>query len=646
MTTSAFDRAWRLALANRRFSLGIVLIGLLAAFLLLLALIVTTATVDLLVSQGTLVVPLVEQDAIASSFDRQPDEVGTQWVKYRNSGLLPLVWRARSTPTGPTLARAYHGIGSLQHNQAALVTLLVVSSAILGAYFFVSYLLEWSISAAAQATGSHLRQMLHQQVMQIGACDLPGDLEPPPCELFTENVDTIVAALQRRGNIVVRLLTVSSVLVVAALFANVWITLAGLLTAVLLWWLLYVIDSRVARHRQSLHRDRAEQTMNTLLEDLDRAPLVLGYGLRDDAAGTFEQRLAMYERSSLARDTSRIQFFPLVAIVFLVGVCLVVALAGTNVLRQSPPLSLATAVFLGSSLTVGLWPLLRISRATALRSDALRAARDVYQYLDREPNVVESPHAKSLTTIQQGITFEGVAIRDRAGKTLVAGLDFSLPMGCHLALLSTEDRLPPAVSCLLPRFRDPCEGRVLLDGVDVRDFSLDSVRRQVALVVQRGLLFTGTVRENITCGDPQFDLPQAAEAAKRAQIYHLIQQLPNGFETVIGQHGTALAPWDAFRIGLARAVLRDPSVFVIEEPKATPDAATAARMEHCLGMLLEGKIAILLPTRLATLRDANQVILVHESRIVDQGTHAELLHRSDLYRHLLYVKFNAYDNGL
>ncbi len=646
MANSAFDRAWSLALVNRRFSLGIVFVGLLAGSLLLLALLVTSAAVDLLVSQGTLVVPTAQQRAIAALLNRQPDEVGTQWVKYSDSGLLPLVWRARSSMAGSALARMYRNIGSLQHNYAALLTLLVVFAAVVGAYFFVSSVLEWSIAAAAQATGSGLRQALHQQVMHLGACDLPGALEADPRELFTEKVDTIVAALQRRGIITVRLLTVSSVLIVAALLANVWITLAGLLTAMLLWWLLHALDQRVAGYRRSLHHDRATQTMNTLLEDLDRAPLVLGYGLRDGTGDSFGRRLALHEHSVLARDTSRVQLFPLVAIVFMVGACLVVALAGMNVLRKSPPLSPAAAFFLASSLTVGLWPLRRITWATELRPMAQRAARDVYRYLDREANVVEPPHAKTLATIQQHITFQGITIRDRAGKTLVTGLDLSVRPGCHLALLSTDDRLAAALSCLLPRFRDPCQGRVLIDDVDLREFSLDSVRRQVALVVQRGLLFTGTVRENITCGDPRFGLPQAAEAARQAQIYHLIQHLPNGFETVIGQHGAALAPWDAFRIGLARAVLREPSVFVIQEPTADLDTATGELMEHCLGMLLEGRTAILLPTRLATLRNADQVVLIHEAQLVDQGTHAELLHRSDLYRHLLYLKFNTFGNGL
>ena len=646
MANSAFDRAWSLALANRRFSLGILFVGLLAGGLLLLALLLATATIDLLVSQGTLVVPTAEQNAIAALLDRQPNVVGSNWVRYSNSGLLPLAWRTRSSPVGLSLARIYREIGPLQHNHTALLTLVVLVAATIGAYFFVSSIVQWSVSAAALSTGSQLREALYQQVMVLGSCDLPGALEPAPRELFTEKVDTIVAALRRRGTIVVRLLTVSSVLIVAALFTNLWITLAGMLTAGLSWWLLHVLDLRVVGRRRSLHNDRTAQAMSTLLGDLDRTPLVLGYGLQDSTADTFQHRLAIHERNALARDTSRIQLFPLVAIVFLVGVCLVVVLAGINVLRQSPSLSLATAVFLGSSLTIGLWPLPRISRALDLRFNAQRASREVYRYLDRKPDVVEASHTKTLSTIQQGIHFEEVTIRDRAGLVLIADLTLKICSGCHVALLSTDDRLGAAISCLFPRFRDPSVGRVLIDDVDLRDFSLDSVRQQVALVVQRGLLFTGTVHENITCGDPRFGLSQAAEAARQTQIYHLIQHLPNGFETVVGQHGAALAPWDAFRIGLARAVLRNPSVFVIEEPSATPDAATAERMEHCLGMLLEGRTAILLPTRLATLRDADQVVLLHETRLVAQGTHAKLLHRSDLYRHLLYLKFNTYGNGL
>lgn len=646
MATTAFDRAWSLANANRRYSLSILLLGFLATIPMLFALLSIAATVDLLATQGTLVAPVDEQVAIATSLNQQPDEVGTNWVVYRNSGLLPLAWRARESFAGPLLSNIYRNIGVLRHNYAALFTLLILSAAGFAAYFVMHFLLNWSISAAAQTTGSQLRTALHRQLMHLGACDLPGPLEPSPRELFTSKVDTIVAALVRRGSIVVSMLTMSLVLLAAALLTNVWITLAGLLTAVLVWWLLHLLSLRVAYRKELLHRDRAAQTMNTLLEDLNRTPLVLGYGLRESAGDSFERRLSIYERAALASDTSRIQFFPLVALVFLGGAFLLVALTGMNILRATPQLSMASAVFLGLTITAGLWPLLRITRATQRLLGAQRAARDVYMYLDREPAVIESTTTKKLATIQQGITFEKVAIRDRAGTTVVDELNLSLSPGCHLAVLSTDDRVAASVACLLPRFRDPCQGRVLIDGTDLRQFSLESIRQQIALVVQRGLLFTGTVRENITCGDPRFGLPQASEAARQAQVYNLIQHLPNGFETVIGQHGVSLDPWDAFRIGLARAVLRNPSVYVIEEPSAELDAPTSELMEHCLGMLTEGRIAVMIPTRLSTLRDADRVALIHESRLVDQGTHAELLHRSDLYRHLLYLKFNTYRSGL
>lgn len=646
MASTAFDRAWSLANANRRFSLSMIFLGLLTALPLLFSLTTASITVDLLVSHGTLVAPIADQDAIANSFSRQPNEIGSKWIVYRNSGLLPLAWRSRASYYGPVLANVYRGFGSLQRNYPALFTLLLLFAASVGVYFCVSLLLNWSIAAAAQSTGSQLRFALYQKMMHLGACDLPGPLEVSPRQLFTEKVDTLIAAIEARGNIIARLIAVSGPLFAAALCTHLWIGVSGLLTTVLVWGLLRIFDRKLVSHRQKLHQDRAALSMSRLLETLDRTPLVLGYGLRDGAGDSFEKRLATYERTALARDTNRVQIVPLVAGVCLVGVCLVTAIVGMNVLRQTPQLSLGSAVFLGLTLAVGFWPLLRSTLAIELMKNAQRAARDIFHYLDREQSVIEVSTPKKLATIQQGIKFEGVTIQDRAGLTLVSDLNLSLVPGCHLALLSSDDRLAPAVSCLLPRFRDPCQGRLLVDDTDLRKFSLDSVRKQVALIAQSGLLFTGTVCENITCGDPRFGLPQAAEAARQAQIFNLIQELPNGFDTVIGEYGETLAPWDAFRIGLARAVLRNPSVYVIEEPKAELDPGTGELMEHCLGMLTEGRITVLIPSRLATLRKVDQVALVHESRLADVGTHAELLHRSELYRHLLYLKFNTYRSDL
>jgi ABC-type multidrug transport system fused ATPase/permease subunit len=174
---------------------------------------------------------------------------------------------------------------------------------------------------------------------------------------------------------------------------------------------------------------------------------------------------------------------------------------------------------------------------------------------------------------------------------------------------------------------------------------LASVRLQAALVMHEGLLFTGTVAENIGCGDPQFLLPQIVDAAKRARAYDFVQRLPQQFNTVVGEHGMRLTNSQQLRIGLARALLRDPTLVILEEPPDEMDAPTAELLDQGIEELAGRRTLIVLPTRLSTLRKLDRVFLFHEGKLVDEGLHTELLQRSELYRHLIYQRFNMFRDG-
>jgi ABC-type multidrug transport system fused ATPase/permease subunit len=201
------------------------------------------------------------------------------------------------------------------------------------------------------------------------------------------------------------------------------------------------------------------------------------------------------------------------------------------------------------------------------------------------------------------------------------------------------------LSYLLPRFYDPYTGQVLMDRKDIRYAMLASVRLQTALVLREALLFTGTVAENIGCGDEQFSQLQITEAAKRARAYDFVQRLPQGFNTVVGEHGMRLTNSQQVRIGVARALLRDPTLAILEEPPDEMDVPTAELLDQAIEALAEKRTLIVLPTRLITLRKLDRVFLFHEGKLVDEGSHNELLQRSELYRHLIYQRFNMFRDG-
>src|SRR5262249_50378397 len=201
--------------------------------------------------------------------------------------------------------------------------------------------------------------------------------------------------------------------------------------------------------------------------------------------------------------------------------------------------------------------------------------------------------------------------------------------GQRVALLGPEDMEKHALVYLIPRFLDPNSGEIRIDGVNLRNVTLDSLRAQTAVVLQHNLVFNDTVANNIGCGDPSFTLPQIIEAAKLAHAHQFIQKLPQGYETAIGEMGHALKISDQFRIALARAILRDPALLIVEEPFAGLDEDSKSLLDDTFSRLLPGRTAIFLAHRLSTIKSCDKVFLLHQGRIEAAGEHRDLLQKND-----------------
>ena len=211
--------------------------------------------------------------------------------------------------------------------------------------------------------------------------------------------------------------------------------------------------------------------------------------------------------------------------------------------------------------------------------------------------------------------------------------------------MGLDEDAKQALVCLIPRLIDPQSGRVLIDGHDLREMTLESIRAQVATVLQADLVFTDSVAANIGLGDPRFELPLIIEAAKVAHAHHFIQDLPHGYDTVIGPLAHYLKPDEQYRIALARAILHDASIVIIEEPNVPLDDATKQLLDDTISRLGQGRTLIFLPHRLSTIRSCSQVIVIHNGRVESVGNPRQLQGESKLYRHLQYVEFNQFAAG-
>jgi ABC-type multidrug transport system fused ATPase/permease subunit len=211
--------------------------------------------------------------------------------------------------------------------------------------------------------------------------------------------------------------------------------------------------------------------------------------------------------------------------------------------------------------------------------------------------------------------------------------------------MSLDEDAKHALVCLIPRLIDPKSGRVRIDGHDLREVTLESIRAQVATVLQADLVFTDSVLMNIGLGDPSYTMPRIIEAAKVAHAHNFIQDLPHGYDTVIGPVGHYLKPDELYRIALARAFLHDPSIVIIEEPAIPPDEDTKNLVDDTISRIAQNRTLIILPHRLSTIRSCQQIIVLHNGRIESIGNPSQLQHDNKLFRHLQYVEFNQFATG-
>jgi ATP-binding cassette subfamily B protein len=233
-------------------------------------------------------------------------------------------------------------------------------------------------------------------------------------------------------------------------------------------------------------------------------------------------------------------------------------------------------------------------------------------------------------------------LADRAGHKLLDDVSLRIAAGSRVAIMASDERTPLALLGLLPRCYDPAAGRVLFDGHDIRKVTLDSLRRETALVSPTGLLRNVSIADNISWGDPKFAPRHITRAAKWAQAYSFVQQLPHGFSTIIDEDSHRLTPSEALRIGLARALLREPSILVLEEPPGDLDPQTAELVDEAIAKVSKDRTLVSVTARLNTLRRADRVFLFHQGKLFAEGTHSELLQTCELYRHLQYIRFNEF----
>jgi len=283
-------------------------------------------------------------------------------------------------------------------------------------------------------------------------------------------------------------------------------------------------------------------------------------------------------------------------------------------------------------------PIRGLSSAQNSVQEALSAAQRVFAVLDLEPGITDRPGARVLPPITRDIVYRGVSF-SYGGDTVLGDIDFTVNKGDMVALVGPSGAGKTTLLNLLPRFYEVTGGAILIDGVDIREVSLASLRAQIGVVTQQTILFNETVRYNVAYGRLEATEAEIFQALKAAHAQDFVMALPQGLDTVIGEQGVRLSGGERQRLAIARALLKDPPILILDEATSSLDSESEREVQQALDRLIEGRTTLVIAHRLSTVRHAHRLVVVDGGHIVETGAHDELLRVDGLYKRLYDMQF-------
>ena len=422
------------------------------------------------------------------------------------------------------------------------------------------------------------------------------------------------------------------VAVVIYLFSlNFKLAFAAVVAAPLLLWPIAYFARRL-RRRSWQSQERLGE-MNTVVDEVLKGfRVVQAFGMEGFERRRFRSATLSHFRANLRARKIVALNAPVVEILGAAGMALLFAYANRKIG--------AGAMTLGafSSFLFGLYalyaPVKRLTKVNLVLQAAAASAERVFEVIDAPVEVQDRPGAQPLAPPREAIRFEDVGFAYEPDKPVLRGFSLDIPAGRAVALVGPSGAGKSTVAQLLPRFWDVNDGRIAIDGVDIRDVTLRSLRRQLGLVTQETVLFNTTIRANIAYGREEVDEGRLHASARAAFAEEFIAEFPDGYDTVVGEAGVRLSGGQRQRLAVARALYKDPPILILDEATSALDAEAEAIVQRALENLMQGRTTLVIAHRLATVRNADLIAVIDGGRVVEQGSHGELLARGGMYARL------------
>jgi len=436
---------------------------------------------------------------------------------------------------------------------------------------------------------------------------------------------------------------VTSIVSLVAMLSILWRmdSRLTLLSLAVVPWIAFVVHRYLGPIvERSYEAQQAEGRMYDIVEQtLYAIPVVQAFGREPDADARFARATGELIEASVAESV--------------VGLKLKVLVGGATTLGTAAILWLGVATVQGGGLSAGqilvflaylgslYGPLESIMSTPATTQAAAGSARRVLEILETKRDVDDRPGAHALTAVTGHVRFEHVTFGYQRGRPVLRDVSFEVRPGETVALVGASGGGKTTLASLVPRFYDPWSGRVLVDGHDVREVGVTTLRSQVAIVLQEPFLFPLTIAENIAYGRPQADRRAIEIAAHAANAHTFIERLPAGYDTLVGERGATLSGGERQRISIARALLKNAPILILDEPTSATDAETEHLLLQALERLKQGRTTLIIAHRLSTVRNATCILVIQSGAITESGGHEELLARGGVYARLHRLQFEG-----